>query len=195
MSEQRHTVSGWQTPTAERSVFGGGARRPRRAAPANRHGQAIPKRCLQPLRFASAVHSGGGRAFENIRASQPLRHARGALRRTRPTHLRPIQPNRGKSTLYPGWRFPERRSRGSLCPGYSGCHARPSLRPGTAALRVRARPRALRYDFLPCLRPIPPTATNGRLITSSKTSDAAATRARCCGRGRPRSGSAPVLGR
>jgi hypothetical protein len=46
---------------------------------------------------------------------------------------------------------------------------------GSAANPVRARPRALRYISLPCFRLIQPTATNGRLITSSKTSDAAAT--------------------
>jgi hypothetical protein len=66
---------------------------------------------------------------------------------------------------------------------------------GVAAAPVRARPWALRYDFLTRLHPIQSAATNGRLITSSKTSDAAATLAVCCGRGRPRSRTAPVLGR
>jgi len=50
----------------------------------------------------------------------------------------------------------------------------------TAALPVRARPRALRYDFLPSRRPIQSAATNGRPITFSKTSNAAITLARCC---------------
>ena len=58
---------------------------------------------------------------------------------------------------------------------------------GAATASVRARPRALRYDFLPCRRQIQTTATNGRPITLSETSEAAATLARCCGRARPRS--------
>ena len=65
---------------------------------------------------------------------------------------------------------------------------------GVAATRVRARSRALRYDSLPSRRLIQPTATNGHPITSSKTSDAVATLADCCGRGRPRSEPAPHAG-
>jgi hypothetical protein len=76
-----------------------------------------------------------------------------------------------------------------------GRHARTSLRPGTAALPVRARPRALRYDFLPCRHPTQSTTTNGHPITFSQSSALAVTLARLCGRGRPRSRSAPVLGR
>jgi hypothetical protein len=66
---------------------------------------------------------------------------------------------------------------------------------GVATTPVRARPRALRYDSMPCLRPIQPTATNGHLIAPWQTSDVATTLLRLCGRGQPRSRSAPVLGR
>jgi len=62
-------------------------------------GQAFSCRRLQPLRGASASHSGGGQAVERMRANQTRRYARGALRRTRPTDLRQIQPNRTKSRL------------------------------------------------------------------------------------------------
>jgi len=68
-----------------------------------------------------------------------------------------------------------------------GRHARTRLRPGTAALPVRARPRALRYDSTPCHHPNQPAATNGRPIALSETSNVAATLAHLCGRGRPRS--------
>jgi hypothetical protein len=86
MAKQSHKVGDGQTPTAESFARDGGARFPQRAPPANRRVQAIPTRGRQPLRYASAAHSGGGLAVERVRASQPLLHARGALRRTRPTH-------------------------------------------------------------------------------------------------------------
>jgi hypothetical protein len=60
-------------------------------------GQAFSCRRLQPLRGASASHSGGGQAVERMRANQTRRYARGALRRTRPTELSQIVPNRAAS--------------------------------------------------------------------------------------------------
>ena len=47
---------------------------------------------------------------------------------------------------------------------------------GVATTPVRARPRALRYDSIPCLRPIQPTATNGRPIAPWPASNVATTR-------------------
>ena len=102
MRDQRHTIGDLPSPIAERSTVAGagGARSPQRAAPANRRDQTFPGRRPLPFRNPLAAHSGGGFLLERIHARQPLRHARGALRRTRPTAIaksRPIVLNRGKS--------------------------------------------------------------------------------------------------
>jgi hypothetical protein len=63
----------------------------------------------------------------------------------------------------------------AICGNFSTC------------LSIAKRRRTKVFVSMPCLRPIQPTATNNRPITSSPASDVATTFAGCCSRGRPRS--------
>jgi hypothetical protein len=56
---------------------------------------------------------------------------------------------------------------------------------GGAATPVRARPRALKLDFIPCRPPTQSTTTNGHPIAFSQSMALAATLEGCCGQGRP----------
>ena len=60
---------------------------------------------------------------------------------------------------------------------------------GVAATPVRARPQALKLDFIPCRHTTQSTTTNGHSITFSQAIAMSATLACCCGRGRPISGA------
>ena len=74
-------------------------RRRTRAAPASQRDQALPSRHRQPTRNSLASHPIRDLLLDRMRARQRLRHARGALRRTRPTHPPDSPMNRAKSSL------------------------------------------------------------------------------------------------
>jgi hypothetical protein len=108
MANLSHAVGDDQWSIADRFAVGGGARRSAPAAPANRAVQAFSSRRLQPRGEASASHFDGGPPRDGTCASQTLRHAPGALRRTRPTNLRPIQVHRPKSNSCELVQFPSK---------------------------------------------------------------------------------------
>jgi hypothetical protein len=99
------------------------------------------------------------------------------------------------------WLVEDRPAGSAEPPGTRGAAARGELRPlalqfkqparGVAATPDRARPRALKLDFIPCRHPTQSTTTNGHPITFSQPIARAAMLAGCCGRGRPLSGAFP----